>query len=154
MRTHGYWLVEYLSISHILQNAPAKYTRAFLLTETDGRDATYFVAYQLEVIKRAVEQLHRYLRRKVKEVRDVEKLMRGSSDFNHRQLALLGDALRTPDAAYSFRTHAAEYGVTHETARNDLLPLVSQGFLERRRQGRQFVFTPPPDLAERLKAAH
>lgn len=154
MRTHGYWLVEYLSISRILQNAPAKYTRAFLLTDTDGRDATYFIVYQLEVIERAVEQLHRYLRRKVKEVRDVEKLLRGSSDFNHRQLALLGDALRTPDAAYSFRTHAAEYSVTHETARNDLLPLVSGGFLERRRQGRQFVFTPPPDLAERLKAAH
>ena len=154
MRTHGYWLVEYLSISRILQNAPAKYTRAFLLTETDGRDATYFIVFQLEVIERAVEQLHRYLRRKVKEVRDVEKLLRGSSDFNHRQLALLGDALRTPGAAYSFQTHASEYGVTHETARNDLLPLVSRGFLDRRKQGRRFVFTPPPDLAERLKAAH
>src|SRR5207302_11428896 len=51
MRTHGYWLVEYLSISRILQNAPAKYTRAFLLTETDERDATYFIVYQLEVLE-------------------------------------------------------------------------------------------------------
>jgi Fic family protein len=154
MRTRGYWLVEYLSISRILQNAPAKYTRAFLLTETDERDATYFIAYQLEVIERAVEELHVYLRRKVKEVRDVEKLLRGSTDFNHRQLALLGDALRTPDATYSFRTHAAAYSVTHETARSDLLPLVARGFLEQRRQGRSYVFTTPPDLAERLKAAH
>lgn len=154
LRRQGYWLVEYLSISRILQSAPAQYTRAFLLTETDERDATYFIAYQLEVIERAVEELHAYLRRKTSEVRDVEKLLRDSSELNHRQLALLGDALRTPDAAYGFKTHAAAYGVTHETARNDLLPLVSRGFLEQRKQGRSFVFTPPPDLAERLKAAH
>jgi Fic family protein len=153
MRTRGYWLVEYLSISRILQNAPAKYTRAYLLTETDERDATYFIAYQLEVIERAVEQLHTYLRRKVREVRDVEKLLRGSSNFNHRQLALLGDALRTPDATYGLKTHAAAYGVTHETARSDLLSLVDRGLLERRRQGRSYVFTPPPDLTQRLKSA-
>ena len=153
MRTRGYWLVEYLSISRILQDAPAKYTRAYLLTETDERDATYFIAYQLEVIERAVEQLHTYLRRKVREVRDVEKLLRGSSNFNHRQLALLGDALHTPDATYGLKTHAAAYGVTHETARSDLLSLVDRGLLERRRQGRSYVFTPPPDLTQRLKSA-
>jgi Fic family protein len=153
MRTQGYWLVEYLSISHILQDAPAKYTKAYLLTETDERDATYFIAYQLEVIERAVEQLHAYLRGKVKEVRDVEKLLKGSSNFNHRQLALLGDALRTPDT-YSFKTHASTYGVTHETARSDLLPLVARGFLEQRRIGRSYAFTPPADLAQRLKDAH
>jgi len=154
MRTRRYWLVEYLSISRILQNAPARYTRAYLLTELDERDATYFIAYQLEVIERAVEELHVYLRRKVREVRDVEKLLKGSSDFNHRQLALLGDALRTPDATYSFKTHAATYSVTHETARSDLLPLVDRGFLEQRRLGRSYAFTPPPDLAQRLKAVH
>jgi Fic family protein len=153
MKTRGYRLVEYLSISAILQNAPAKYTRAYLLTETDERDATYFIAYQLEVLERAVKGLHAYLRRKVREVRDVEKLLRGSSDFNHRQLALLGDALRTPDASYSFKTHAVAYGVTHETARNDLIPLVERGLLVQQRQGRSYVFMPPADLAERLKAA-
>ena len=154
MRTRGYWLVEYLSISRILQDAPAKYTRAYLLTETDERDTTYFIAYQLEVIERAVEELHAYLRRKVGEVRDVEKLLKGSSDFNHRQLSLLGDALRTPNVAYSFKTHAAIYSVTHETARTDLLRLVARGFLEQRRVGRSYVFTPPADLAQRLKDAH
>jgi Fic family protein len=154
MKTRGYWLVEYLSISRILQHAPAQYTRAFLLTETDERDATYFVAYQLEVIERAVEELHAYLRRKVREVRDVEKLLKGSSNFNHRQLALLGDALRTPDATYSLKEHAASYSVTHETARTDLLALVRLGLLEQRRSGRSFAFTPPRDLAERLKATH
>ncbi|MDX6682525.1 MAG: hypothetical protein QOG94_2564, partial [Solirubrobacteraceae bacterium] len=43
MKTSGYWLVEYLSISRILADAPAQYGRAFLLTETDERDTTYFL---------------------------------------------------------------------------------------------------------------
>ncbi|HLM84689.1 MAG TPA: Fic family protein [Solirubrobacteraceae bacterium] len=154
MRAHGYWLVEYLSISRILRHAPGRYTRAFVLTETDERDATYFVVYQLEVIQRAVEQLHDYLRQKIKDVRDVEALLRGSDRFNHRQLDLLANALRAPDAIYTFQTHAASHGVTHETARADLLPLVEMGFLEQRRQGRRYTFTPPVDLAKRLKASH
>lgn len=151
MRTRGYWLAEYLSISRILANAPAQYTRAFLLTETDERDLTYFIVYQLDVIERAIGELHTYLRRKVREVRDVERLMKDSPDFNHRQLALLGNALRTPDASYSFQSHAASHGVTHETARNDLLPLVERGLLDRRRAGRRYVFTPAAHLPELLE---
>lgn len=153
MRTHGYWLVEYLSISSILRKAPAKYTRAFLYTETDSRDTTYFIVYQLEVIQRAVDELHAYLRKKVKEIRDVEKLIKGSPEFNHRQLALLGSAVREPDAAYSFNSHASSHNVTHETARNDLRQLVEKGLLEEHRAGRRYVFTPAPHLTERLKDA-
>jgi len=154
MRTHGYWLVEYLSISRILRQAPGKYARAFVLTETDERDATYFIVYQLDVIQRAVEQLHDYLQRQIKDVRDVESLLKGSDQFNHRQFALLANALRVPDAIYTFQTHATSHGVTHETARADLLPLVEMGFLEQRRQGRRYAFAPPRDLAKRLKGSH
>lgn len=152
MRTRKYWLVEYLSISKVIRDAPAQYSRAFLYTETDERDITYFIVHQLEVIERAVDQLHSYLRRQIEEVREVEALLRGSDHFNHRQLALLGNALRALDARYSFQTHASSHGVTHETARNDLIPLAQMGLLEQRRQGRRYSFAPPMDLAERLKA--
>lgn len=129
MRTRGYWLVEYLSVSRILADAPTKYARAFLHTETDDRDTTYFLVYQLDVIERAIAELHYYLDRKVKEIRDVEQLMRaGSTEFNHRQLALLGHAIRNPGATYTFQTHSASHTVTHETARNDLLPSLRTDF--------------------------
>lgn len=151
MRTRGYWLVEYLSISRILQHAPTKYSRSFVLTETDEGDATYFVVYQLQVIQRAVTELHTYLDQKVKEIRDVERLIKGSTVFNHRQLALLGNAVRHPDEIYTFRSHGLSHGVTHETARNDLLPLVEMDLLERRRAGQRYEFRPARDLTERLR---
>lgn len=152
MRTRGYWLVEYLSVSRILADAPAQYAKAFLFTETDERDTTYFIRYQLHVIERAIGELHSYLNGKVEEIRDVERLMKaGSRRFNHRQLALLGHAVRNPGSEYTFGSHASSHTVTHETARNDLLPLVDMGLVDRRRSGRQYLFMPHPELAQRLK---
>lgn len=151
MRENGYWLVEYLPISKILREAPARYARAFLETETDWRDTTYFLIHQLRVIERAIEDLHRYLRNKADEIRELEELVHGSDGFNHRQLALLSDALRHPDDSYSMSGHADLHRVTHETARGDLGALAERGLLVRRRVGREYIFEPAPDLADRLK---
>lgn len=153
MKKRGYWLIEYLSISQILRQAPAQYSKAFILTETDECDTTYFILYQLSVIKRAVEDFHKYLGRKIEEVRRVETLIRGSDAFNRRQVSVLGDSLRNPDRTFTFRSHSLEHGVTHETARHDLLQLQKRQLLVRRKEGKAFVFHPAPDLAERLRTA-
>lgn len=97
MLNQGYWLVEYLTISRILKQAPAKYARSFVYSEWDDNDLTYFMLYQLSIIVRAIDELHSYLARKMREVRKVEHLLRSVS-LSHRQLALLGHALRHPDA--------------------------------------------------------
>lgn len=151
MRKQGYWLVEYLPISRILQQAPARYGQAFLETETDEGDTTYFLIHQLGVIERAIDELHAYLARKAGEIREVEALIRGSGGFNHRQLATLSDALRHPESAYTFGGHAELNRVTHETARADLSGLADRGLLEQRRVGRTYRFEPARDLAQRLK---
>lgn len=150
MRTRGYWLVEYLSISAILHNAPGQYKRACLMTETDGGDTTYFLLYQLRVIRQAIERLHRYLERKIAEVQSVESLVKRSGEFNHRQLEVLSGALRNPGQVFTLNSHAASHGVTHETARTDLSRLVFLGLFTRQRPGRQYQFAPLPDLASRL----
>src|SRR5262249_25625629 len=60
MLRHGYWLFEFISISNVMVRAPTEYYRAFLYTETDDNDLTYFVLHQLDVIHDAIEQLHQY----------------------------------------------------------------------------------------------
>jgi Fic family protein len=151
MRQSGYWLAEYLSISTILRRAPAQYGRAFLETETDEGDTTYFLIHQLKVIERAIEEMRRYLRRKTQEVREIEALLDGADGFNRRQLELLTDAVRHPDGIYSFSGHAASHRVTHETARADLSSLADRGLLKRKRVGREYSFEPAPDLPELLR---
>jgi Fic family protein len=151
MQRRGYWLIEYLPISPILRNAPGRYTRAFVESETDGGDATYFLIHQLETIERALGEHDAYLRRKIAELRDAERLLKDAEGLNHRQLALLTDAIGNPGSAYSFGSHATSHRVTHETARADLSDLAARGLLTRRRVGRRFRFEPAPDLAERLR---
>lgn len=151
MRRHGYWLTEYLPISRFIRRAPAQYERAFLETETDEGDTTYFLIHQLKVMEQAIADLQRYLQRKVAEQRDVKKLLEAAEDLNGRQLALLSHAIKHPDHTYTFGGHARSNRVTHETARSDLGGLVELGLLARRRHGRTYLFEAPPDLAERLK---
>jgi len=151
MRVRGYWLAEYLPISRFIRTAPALYARAFMETETDGGDTTYFLLHQLRVIERAIEDLHAYLQRKTAEVQGIEQLLHDTDYLNGRQLALLTDAVRHPDASYSFESHAKSHRVTHETARTDLRRLADRGLLRRRRAGRRHLFEPAPGLPDRLR---
>lgn len=150
MLKRRYWLTQFLTISAILRKAPAKYARSFLYTETDENDLTYFILYHLGVILRAIEELYKYLQRKAEEVREIETLLRYSAGFNHRQIALLGHALRTPDAEYTFKSHGVSHNIVHQTARTDLLRLEEWGLLVRKKIGKAYVFSPPSNLLEKL----
>ena len=152
MLRRGYWMVEFMSISRFLKDAPAQYARAFLHTETDGNDLTYFIVHQIDVILRALDALDEYVRTKTEQVQQVERMLRRSSNLNHRQLALLAHALRHPGAEYTTRSHRTSHAVAYATARADLFRLAELEWLERRRVGRRDnVFRAPPDLAGRIR---
>jgi len=153
----GYWLMEYLSISRLLMKAPAQYARAYLHTETDANDATYFILYHLEVIQKAIDGLHDYLKRKMREQRSAESLLRDApclaNQLNHRQVAVLSHALRHAGHGYTVQSHKHSHRITTQTARTDLIKLAELGLLEQRKRGRAFVFFAWPDLGERIRAA-
>ena len=150
----GYWLMEYTSISHIIRRAPAKYMRAYLHTESDGNDTTYFLIHQLSTIRKAIASLHEYLDRKSREQRETEQLLSASralrSKFNHRQVALLTHALRNVGTGYRVDAHQRSHNIVYQTARNDLLGLHDLGLLEKTTQGKANVFFAPENLRELL----
>lgn len=151
MRRHGYWMTEYLSISKILRDAPAKYSRSFLHTETDHGDTTYFVLYQLEVISKAIAEFDRYLKWRIRQVREIESIMRDGIGLNHRQRALLAEAIRDRDQSFTYGGHAKAHDITHETARSDLRTLADRELLVSNRAGRRHFFMAPLDLETRLQ---
>ena len=153
MLHHDYWMFEFISISRQLVQAPARYARAFLHTETDGNDLTYFIVHQIGVILRALDDLDTWIERKIGETREVERILKGSTSLNHRQLALLAHALRHPDTACTIREHRTSHGVAYATARADLLRLAELGLLDQRRIGKKAsVFDTPPGLEARIRA--
>jgi len=152
--SRGYWLLEFISISRVLQQAPAQYSRSYLFTETDDSDVTYFILHQLEVIAKAIDALQAYLRRKTEALHETESLLRSSdrlqAAFNHRQLALIRHALRSPGTHYTIEGHRQSHKVVYQTARTDLLGLAERGILVKRKMGRAFVFLSSPTLRDQL----
>lgn len=156
MAKQGYWMMEYLSISSILRKAPVQYARAYLHTETDGGDTTYFLLHQTDVILKALEALHRYLMKKRQEQEQISAHLRNlhtrDKQLNHRQTALLAHALKRPQEPFTIESHQRSHQVAYATARADLLELASMGLLEERMSGRKKVFSPAAGLGEKLGA--
>ncbi|BBP05828.1 hypothetical protein TPL01_07350 [Sulfuriferula plumbiphila] len=153
MVRQGYWLMELVSISSVLRKAPAQYARAYLHTETDAGDTTYFILQQLNVIEQALDALKTYVQQRGQETRQLEQTLHslGSTvDLNLRQLALLAGALKQRSNRYTVESHRRSHNVAYATARADLLALASLGLLEQRKRGRAWEFLAPADLPERM----
>jgi Fic family protein len=150
---HGYWLIEYVSISSVIAEARIAYGKAFLDTEIDDGDVTYFVLHQAGVLREAIHRLQAYADRRRREVAALEKAIaarRGSEGFNARQSALLNDLVRNRIAAIELAAHQARWRVSYLTARSDLERLVARKLLTKRKRGRISVYAPARDLASRL----
>lgn len=155
MAKEGYWLMEYISISRIIKMAPAQYMYSYLHTETDSNDVTYFIIHQLEVIKKAIKDLHSYLAHKTGEYREAASLLEKSKlsgALNHRQLGLLKNALDNPGQEYTINSHKNSHGIAYQTARTDLLALSDEyRILRKYKIGKKDVFVAPPNLVEIIK---
>ncbi|HBS36135.1 MAG TPA: Fic family protein [Parvularcula sp.] len=152
----NYWLLEYVSISKQIREAPVRYGRAFLETETDEGDLTYFIHHQLDMILRAIDALYVFIEEKKSEVAALERLFSGDgikAQFNHRQLALLNRAARAPGISITIQQHLADAGVSYLTARADLEYLAVKGYFAKGKRGAVSVYRPARDLRRKLDAA-
>ena len=154
MAKPGYWMTEFLSISTIIRKSPGQYARAYLFSETDDNDVTYFLDYNLRVILQSLRSLHSYLARKAREMRNVQHLLDGSAPaamLNHRQIALLISMRKNPDFVYTIASHRRSHKVTYQTARTDQLGLADLGLVTVAKHGKTFVFSLARDFDERLR---
>lgn len=151
MLKHGYYLFQYLSISRYFLEAPAKYGQAYLYTETDEGDLTYFLMHNLDVICKSLQALQEYIQRKQSENELAAQLLRKYKGLNYRQRALIYHAIRHPEYVYTIQSQKTTHGSSYETSRKDLLGLSKKGLLVRKLEGKEFVFFAVENLAEKLR---
>ncbi|MGH7213803.1 MAG: Fic family protein [Tepidisphaeraceae bacterium] len=150
MLKSGYWLFEFLTISRIIHSARMQYYRSFLHSETDDNDLTYFLMFQFDVTRRALEDLRKRLV-EVQQQQQRIQAIRLAARLNARQRALLDHALRHPDQTYTIESHERSHGIGNDTARADLRALADRGLLVEVGGKRPRIFAPAPDLAKRLR---
>lgn len=149
----GYVLFEYLPISRYFLQGPSQYMRAYLYTEEDGNDLTYFIFYNLKAIRIAFQELEKYMKVKKTENYQAGMLLRNYRGLNLRQKSLMFHAIQHPDATYTIKSQQTTYSVSYETARNDLMRLEKKGLLNKVAEGREFLYRPSSHLFELLRSA-
>lgn len=125
----GYRIFEYLAISRIIKEHRGNYDRAYLLSETDGNDVTYFIKYILKCIEDSLEEFIKYVERKNKEYEGLMSAYEGY-DLNMRQRSILSDAVRSGEP-FSISEVQSSYQVSYQTATNDVNKMESLGLLKK-----------------------
>ncbi|MDR2963229.1 MAG: Fic family protein [Bacteroidales bacterium] len=128
MIKQGYWLVEYMSISRIIYKTKKQYEYAFLHTEYDDNDLTYFILYNLRKMKIAFEELKTYLKRKTEENNSIS-LLAHIKGINERQAQIITIVQEKPDSSFTVKEIENRFSVSNFTARTDLTALVELGYL-------------------------
>jgi Fic family protein len=146
-----YDFAQYLSISGPIERSRRAYYRAFVLSETDDGDLTYFLIHQLGVLERATGELIEHVTARAKRLNQISQALAGVTALNHRQQAVLSHLLRTPGATVSVTRHANSHGVVYLTARKDLQSMVAGGWLERVRIGHSDRYSVSPEAQGRIK---
>jgi Fic family protein len=136
----GYDFAQYLSISGPIDRSRRTYYLSFAYTETDDGDLTYFILHQLQVLRKATENLRNHLRERFERMRELSTAVSGTESLNHRQQAALLYSIRNPHLGLTVRGHAKSHGVAYLTARSDLKDLETRGFLRHVRAGREHRF--------------
>ena len=125
----GYWLTEYLSISRIIKETKKQYEKAFLYTEADENDLSYFITYQLKAMEKAYDALKNYINRKQKEIFQASQFMK-ITGVNDRMAQIIKIIYDDPERVLSIKEIENRFLISNHTARTDLKQLVDLGFLE------------------------
>jgi Fic family protein len=126
----GYWLTEYLSISAVIKDTKVQYEKAYIYAEKDDNDLTYFVNYNLKVMRKSFEKLQHYIAQKQAEVRQAAQFLR-IAGINDRQAQILNLLHDEPNRMLNHKEIENRFGVSGFTARADLKGLVVLGFLDK-----------------------
>ncbi|MEK7498815.1 MAG: Fic family protein [Patescibacteria group bacterium] len=135
-----YWVFGYLPLSKIIKSSPAQYRDAYIYTEQDENDLTYFIDYNIRKITQAMREFEVYVERKWRENTKMAKLARGKYELNDRQIQLLRYFYKNKDVTTSVTSHMKVNEVSRLTAMKDLKDLQANGFVTSKKSGRTVYY--------------
>ena len=132
----GYWMMMYLPISTMIKKAPSQYSMAYIRTEQDSFDLTYFFEFNIKKIIASMADFGDYLDRKLKENKELDSILEEEEIVNDRQKSLLYYLLESDGASSTMTSHAELNNISRQTAAKDLKILEDHGLLVSRREGK------------------
>jgi Fic family protein len=137
---NGYWAFAYLPISKMIKKSPNQYKMAYVYSEQDDNDLTYFIDYIIRKIELAIRDFHEYLEKESLGNVKMKKAAELKYALNERQIYLLIYLSADQDERTTQKMHMNIYQVAKMTAAKDLKGLAKKGFLKPVKQGRNVFY--------------
>lgn len=137
-----YSLIKSISISRSILNSRVQYDKAFLKTEHDDNDLTYFIHYSIKSLRVAFESLIKYRDKKKREY-DNQMLVAykiAERGLNKRQADLIGYLFTKEGRKVNISAYSKKHSIVRQTARKDLEELLGIGLLIDEKDGRNRIF--------------
>jgi Fic family protein len=137
-----YTLIKNISISRAILDSRIQYDKAFLKTESDDNDLTYFIMYSIKSLRVAFESLVRY-RDSKKEEREKSGIIAYKligKGLNKRQADLIGYLYTKKSNGVNISSYSDKHEIVRQTARKDLNDLIKMELIEEEKIGRNVLF--------------
>ncbi|MCF7820597.1 MAG: Fic family protein [Candidatus Pacebacteria bacterium] len=140
MLSRGYWLFEYMAVSRRIIRSRKDYDLAYLYTEYDELDLTYFIKYNISCINDALKDLFKYVQEKQKEQQETRSIIDKNLGLNRRQIDIVRKFRQEPNKLFTIKEIKESYGVAYATARADLFLLTKKKVIKKENAGNEFIF--------------
>jgi len=130
-----------MSLSRKIVRSRKEYDLAYLYSEYDEMDLTYFIKYNIKCIDESLDDLMDYIKKKQTEQEETKKIIHENSDLNLRQAMILEEFIKNPNKIFTIKEISETYQVVYQTARTDLLLLAGKGFIDKKTSGKAFIFS-------------
>ena len=137
---NDYWGFAYLPLSKVIKNSPVQYGMAYVYTEQDDNDLTYFLDYNARKIRQSIKEFREYEQRARGENKKMVKEARTKYHLNDRQIHLLQFYQKNKDEGVSTVAHMNINEISRATAIHDLKMLEKIGFISKKKTGRKVYY--------------
>jgi len=143
----GYWTMQYLPISLVIREAPIKYGMAYVYSEQDDLDLTYFFDFHMRKLMQALKNFKAYLERKIEENKSIQSLFNTKYALNPRQIQALHYLLAQGEGScVNPSSYEALSGISRPTAIADLKAIEKMNLVSSKKVGKYVRYYGTPLL--------
>lgn len=141
-----YWTFMYLPISLVIKQAPTQYAMAYIYSEQDSYDATYFFDFHIRKIMQALDNFNEYVSVKILENKEIDKIISHDLQLVDRQKYLIHYLISENNVYITITSHATLNNISRQTAAKDIKQLENAGLITGVREGKYIKYHATPKL--------
>ena len=145
-----YWGFSFIPVSKAINNSKKQYWDAYIYSEQDNNDLTYFLVYIANKVIQSMDEFHLYVQEKIEKQKTINTEL-SHLWINDRQKKLIAYFLENPKSYTNMTIHKNYNTVALDTSRRDLQDLLDRWFIYKEKQWKYVNYFPMNDLKEKVQ---